>query len=1229
MNKMDTISKHKSHKLFIFGTVLFFVFNVFIYAIEKYNSEDQITRRFQENFLDQELVLRDKIPAVIEVLDGEEDQLWPKLERLLEEHQVYAQIYKSDSLLFWNSSKIPNDLIHPQIGVHSYVIRTQTGWYLTQYQEYKNYFVFLFKEIKSEYSVSNSYLPVEIQSTFSSYEKISLTLDTLSTKRIIHDQNNNAVLGINIQHPISLSKLSIVLLFSLFILIYIIFLSWISRLYMRLNIHYNNTYLLYLFFVLDVIILRSLDYYFDFPAILKTSFLFEINPLGFPGFASTGDVIINTILILFVAIRLFRLAGNKQITVEKQKTTKRSLLILVFLWAVVVSVFYFIFYAVSQIPYSAHFGTLLNSLKGVGYLFSIVVLLVALLLTIVSLSQYFVVTKNILFGYFLFTLLLSAIVFINFYEDSFIIIIATVFLLLVILLLFFKRETKGISTEKYLLILVIFAVAAALIINRADKKTRDAHQLQAISYLAHTHEKELELAYTKIQKNIWQDTVVQAIVASDAFNKEDELAWYLQETYFSGFWKKYDIQLTICSKEEQLEIQPENILINCNDYFLGLVDDFGELTDDPTLFLLNADPESIYYIGDIEFVSVDDSLENQHVYIEFFYTIVPKGLGYPELLVDQNFSDVDLTAYSFARYENDILVYKFGNFAYHTDFQFLKTFPEKMLFNFLKYRHYKIETNPGNYLIVSRPNTLLTERISTFSILFIILGFTFFATVLFLFGRKSESVFRPFVFGINFQTRLQIIFTGSIAFIIILIAIITMYYVRNNNEKNLTDQLNEKTYSVLIELQHKLGGEANLEDYDEEMLFQLLRKFSMVFFSDINLYNSSGQLIATSRPEIFDKGLLSENINPMAFEELFVDNKLFYLTEEKIGTLSYYSSYVPLILDSSKPIGIINLPYFARQNEVQHAYNQMLFTFVNLFVILGIFGIFIALLLSKVLTKPLKVLQQSLANIRIDKHNEKIKWNNKDEIGKLIEEYNRMVDKLEQSAELLKHSERESTWREVARQIAHEIKNPLTPMKLNVQYLEKAYRESDPDFDNKIKSISVSLIEQIESLNRVAEMFADFSKSTTKNLEKVNLLSTINSSVELFKNNRDVKISVIYNNKDEKPIVSANSSDVLRVFNNLLKNSIQSLAGIGDGQIDISIETKEPWHIVSISDNGKGIDDETKNRVFQPYFTTKSTGTGLGLAIVKSIMTGIGGEIEFESRTGKGSVFTLKFKAIN
>ena len=1218
---MNFIAKNKTHTFFLIGIILFILFYLLIFTIKTYNSEDQIAKRFQSNFLEQQSLLSDKIPQLTAVLDSDEKMYWPKLERLLNTNpEVYAQIYSKDSILFWNNSRIANDFKDNESFKIETVVFVHTGWFLVEYQAYKDFNIYLFKEIKSEYSVLNTYLPEEINDAFSNYKIISLSLDTLQAEQIIRDSDGKAVMGLNIQRPIVLGKFSILLLFSLFVLIYIIVLSWINSLYTQFSTRFRNSWLLYLFFVLDVIILRCFDYFLGFPEVLKESFLFEPNANGFPGFDSSGDIILNAILLLFVAIKLLRFTRDK----EKSISPKASAIALLSSWIISLVIIFLIFNIIKQSPYSPYFDLLFESFNGIANLLTVVVLMLVLFVVIYALSAYLVVAKSVLSGFLFIVLLLLVLSYSSVFnmingEIVFAFIVSIVFLFTLLVVFYFSKGKKKLTTEKYLLFLVIFAATAAIVVNRAEKNVRDTHQIKAVNYLSQTHQPDLELAYANIQQEIKQDTIVRNFVFYENSNQEIELNTYLKEKYFNGFWDKYNLQLTICGVGEQLEIQPENVLINCNDYFAGLINDFGEQTNNPNLILLNANPESIYYLGIIEFANVADSLTKQMLYLEFFYTIVPQGLGYPELLVDQNISDVDLTAYSFARYENNQLIYKFGNFAYHTDFRYLNEFPEQSFFSFLNYLHYKIPIADGSYLIVSRPKVLLTERVSAFSILLLAFSFILLIRILFLFGSRTQTTF-----NFNFQTRLQSIFTGSIASIILLLAIITMYYVRNTNENNLTDQLNEKTYSVLIELQHKLSSETDLKDYDKEALFQLLRKFSMVFFSDINLYNTSGQLIASSRPEIFEKGLLSENINPQAFEELYVKNKLFYITEEKIGRLSYFSSYVPLVLSENSSSGIINLPYFARQNEIRQSYYQMLFTFVNLFVILGIIGIFIALVLSRVLTRPLQVLQKSLANISIDKQNEKISWRRKDEIGQLIEEYNRMIDKLEQSAALLKHSERESAWREVARQIAHEIKNPLTPMKLNIQFLEKAYKENDPDFNEKVKSISASLIEQIESLNNVAEMFADFSNSTRQQLTEIDLLSIIYSSAELYNNNRDVKISIVSQNKIVKTLASAEGNDILRVFNNLIKNSIQSMADT----IDISIKTQQHWHIVHVSDNGKGIDAETKNMIFQPYFTTKSRGTGLGLAIVKSIMNGIGGEIEFESEAGKGSVFILRFKAV-
>jgi nitrogen fixation/metabolism regulation signal transduction histidine kinase len=237
-----------------------------------------------------------------------------------------------------------------------------------------------------------------------------------------------------------------------------------------------------------------------------------------------------------------------------------------------------------------------------------------------------------------------------------------------------------------------------------------------------------------------------------------------------------------------------------------------------------------------------------------------------------------------------------------------------------------------------------------------------------------------------------------------------------------------------------------------------------------------------------------------------------------------------------------------------------------------------------------------------------------------------MVEKLEVSAELLKHSERESTWREMARQIAHEIKNPLTPMKLNVQYLDKAYQEHQPDFPQKIASITKSLIEQIETLNNVADMFGEIASTPTKTIEEIRINELLDGVVALFDSQEGINFKLDKTAPDCK--IKAVEKDMIRVMNNLIKNAVQSFTNQPRKEITIRCTTESDQIIISIADNGKGMDLDTRQNIFKPYFTTKTSGTGLGLAIVKSIVLENNGQIRFTSNPGKGTTFTLTFPQI-
>jgi nitrogen fixation/metabolism regulation signal transduction histidine kinase len=279
-----------------------------------------------------------------------------------------------------------------------------------------------------------------------------------------------------------------------------------------------------------------------------------------------------------------------------------------------------------------------------------------------------------------------------------------------------------------------------------------------------------------------------------------------------------------------------------------------------------------------------------------------------------------------------------------------------------------------------------------------------------------------------------------------------------------------------------------------------------------------------------------------------------------------------------------------------------------------------AYFISSRITRPLLVLQEKFGTTRLGKQNERIEWKRHDEIGNLVNQYNIMVAELELSAELLARSERESAWREMAKQVAHEIKNPLTPMKLNVQLLQKAMRENSPQLGELTQKVSRMLMEQIDALTSIASSFSSFARMPQGRKEKVNLSEIISSVINLYSSS---SIQIIFNETD-KHFALADKEELWRLFGNLIKNAMQSIPEDREGKIEIKITERRNYCIVSVSDNGTGVPGELQSKIFTPNFTTKSGGMGLGLAIVKSIAEGMGGKAWFETEEGKGTTFFVE-----
>ena len=336
----------------------------------------------------------------------------------------------------------------------------------------------------------------------------------------------------------------------------------------------------------------------------------------------------------------------------------------------------------------------------------------------------------------------------------------------------------------------------------------------------------------------------------------------------------------------------------------------------------------------------------------------------------------------------------------------------------------------------------------------------------------------------------------------------------------------------------------------------------------------------------------------------------------------FHASYRVLKDNFGRAYGILLFPYFEDVSFSENELNIFLQNLYQIYILLFIGVILIAYFLSKYVTRSLETIRMKMDQTGILKRNEKIFLKNATtEIDSLVNSYNRMIDDLEDSASKLAKSERESAWQEMARQVAHEIKNPLTPMRLTVQSFQQNFNHKDPENINKINELSNTLIQQIDTMSQVATAFSDFATLPKTKIEKCNLVKITKQAIGLFK---EFNISFKYNS--DKIIHQFDKNQWIRVITNLIKNSIQSIEQNIKPKIKIEMNSNNKITRIKIIDNGQGISKELGEKVFEPKFTTKTSGMGLGLGIVKNIIDSNNGSISFNSNLKKGTTFIIELK---
>ena len=400
---------------------------------------------------------------------------------------------------------------------------------------------------------------------------------------------------------------------------------------------------------------------------------------------------------------------------------------------------------------------------------------------------------------------------------------------------------------------------------------------------------------------------------------------------------------------------------------------------------------------------------------------------------------------------------------------------------------------------------------------------------------------------------------------------------------------------------------------DEELKDEIF-KISDIQNIDFTLYDLDGTLVGST----VNDGV-SIKLDNNLIDNLSKSQDLNIVQKNQVNEQLYRSSFSYIMDVNNKPIWILNLPYVDDDRLNAYEIRSFIINIAQVYILLFVLAIIISYFVSSYITNPISELVKKMRQMRLDKSNKKIKTNvSSKEMFTLVSSYNNMVDQIDDNVKQISKSQRELAWREMAKQVAHEIKNPLTPMKLSVQSFKQRFNSKDPKIEEKIQDFSDTLVQQIDVLSSISTAFSHFAELPAQKNENIDIISTTKLALEIF-NEKNIS----FESKIDSLKVKIDRTTLIRIITNLVKNSIQATDNVSQAKIIIRIKKVRDKAIIEIEDNGIGISRKNRDKIFEPKFTTKSKGMGLGLSIIKNLVTNYNGEIDFKSTKGK-TIFKIE-----
>lgn len=1169
------------------------------------------------------------------------------------DYAINVLVFRKNTLQFWSTSKISLSNLDRYKEGTSFV-KLSNGYYELIKKTVNEHTIVFLIHVKEQFNIQNQYLKSQISPELLDRNSLDLAEFTDKNSTEIFNLQNEYLFSVKLSNEYSKNVYATIQIWLWIIGLFSIclFINSLSSLLVKKGFLLTATFVISLFFVVFRISdLKYLWFNHQFNLAIFSPTIYAQSDF----IPSLGDLLLNVISLTWIILFIYKHRFKYKLPKWAIKS-KISSIVFHVLSILLLSYFGLIFNNIfSGLIYNSKINFDITNIINLGWIswVSIFILclgwfnLYILANILIELSKQFQVSnrsKLIIFLLMLAGYTVYKLLDIDEYD---------VFYLAYALLIFIIGwnnyfQNNRISVKVFALLFFCMAFLTSIKYLRFNDLKEHENRRIIAEKLMLSDDPKVVNAIEIFESSIAKDSIIKSFFYNTAPKEPFKLESYIGKKYVDGYLSRFEFRAYEFNLMNN-SLKGDSVLSLAK--YQDLVK-FGSVKtqNSNSFYRINDTFGTQNYFGIIPII--DKGITLGTLVIELISQPYDYNSRFPELLIDGNVkTDEDFSDYSFAFYKDNQLYAQSGKYTYSLINYHFKGVLDKVefvndindkeiegsLINRPRYSHAVYKADESKLIVISKQKVSYIVRLATLSFFFLV--FFLFSIVMYVFvwlinntdNNKADwfNINRYLMINGNkilYKTRIQMSIIMSVVATLLIVGWTTFFYIKNEYLEQQKESMREKIRKVQLAYQKQILSKGEIAT-GENAEFQF-SQFAEVNSSFLNLYDTKGDLILTSLRRMYDYGILGKKMPPKAFIYLNLMQKSEFLNPaEKIGSFQYAAAYAPIRDAQNKIIAYIGLPYYANEADYQAKIGLFINTLINIyalvFVLIGVLAVFLA----NQITNPLTFIQESIARTKLGQQNQPIIWHRQDEIGSLIKEYNKMLVALELSATKLAKSERENAWREMAKQVAHEIKNPLTPLKLGVQLLEKAWKENDPNFEKKFVRFNSSFIEQIDSLAAIASEFSNFAKMPDTKLENLELLPIIEQAIAIFNTSDRIEITLL-DITDRNILIMGDKDQILRTFNNLLKNAIEATEDAEKCIIKISLRNDNFDAYVDVEDNGKGIEQTFYGNIFTPNFTTKSSGTGLGLAFVKQAVENAGGTVKFSSTINRGTVFSLTFPIV-